>query len=418
MNDDEDFSESESAQNSVSYAISSSGKRYSHQYPDTTLDIHIEVPEVDDFELFGRWASGPEKQKKERVFRYFYNLACCCAFESLAVTEQRVGSKEKWNILCTKFRTVLTGFPLIESNREGCLKFFPDQTWPDGFLEFCSQQHQKVTQTFLRLNPSMKDATPEDQLMWFTGSRVEDRAKECKEVINNRLNPAWLDTLPSGCTQTAFLIALRRTLWHDFCLDAARQSVRARTTVKLKGGEPSLRLSEEFTRDDAIEAAYVSKMAGMSDEWYPDCWVAFICMGRPAGDQKMSPLFNSGLPTKSFSQGLCPHDAVLATGGRDARRNYHRSLQQTTPVRKRKQIDPPSSGSSGSSSVPVETRVRILLQAEVKVLADMKAGGDDSSDLEEDLKATRLRLRAALKNERQALTGEYEEQLDMFSAEI
>ena len=94
----------------MSDAISSSRKRYSHQYPDTTLNIHIDVPEIDDFELFGRWAIGSEKQKKEKVFRYYYNLACCCAFESLAVSENRVGSKEKWNILATKFRTVLTGF--------------------------------------------------------------------------------------------------------------------------------------------------------------------------------------------------------------------------------------------------------------------------------------------------------------------
>ena len=64
------------------------------------------------------------------------------------------------------------------------------RAWPDGFLEYCAQQHQKVTRTFLRLNPSTKKATPEDQLMWFIGSRVEETVKECKEVINNRLNPA------------------------------------------------------------------------------------------------------------------------------------------------------------------------------------------------------------------------------------
>jgi hypothetical protein len=49
------------------------------------LDIHIEVPEMDDFELFGRWAIGSEKQKKEKVFRYFYNLACCCAYYILLI---------------------------------------------------------------------------------------------------------------------------------------------------------------------------------------------------------------------------------------------------------------------------------------------------------------------------------------------
>ena len=114
-------------------------------------------------------------------------------------------------------------------------------------------------------------------------------------------------------------------------------------------------------------------------------------MVRPAGEQRVSPLFNSGLPTKSFSQGLCPHDAVLATGGRDARRNYHRSLNQSTPVRKSKEMDPPSSGSS-ASSVGVETRVQILLQTEVLLLCDLKESGDDSQELEDNIKVTRLKL--------------------------
>ena len=103
--------------------------------------------------------------------------------------------------------------------------------------------------------------------MWFIGFRVEEEAKECKEIINNRLNPAWLEIIPSGCTEAGYLINLRHTLWHNFCLDAARQSVCARTTVKLKGGEPLLKLTEDFTCNDAIEAAYVFMMAGMSNEW-------------------------------------------------------------------------------------------------------------------------------------------------------
>ena len=42
-----------------------------------------------------------------------------------------MGSKEKWNILSTKFRAVLTGFPLKEANRDGCLSILltkPDLT--------------------------------------------------------------------------------------------------------------------------------------------------------------------------------------------------------------------------------------------------------------------------------------------------
>ena len=47
--------------------------------------------------------------------------------------------------------------------------------------------------------------------MSFIGSRVKEKAKECKEIINNRLNPTWLEILPDGCTEVGYLIALRGT---------------------------------------------------------------------------------------------------------------------------------------------------------------------------------------------------------------
>ena len=199
--------------------------------------------ELNDFELFGQWVASARKQRREKVFRLYYNLACCSAWESLAVLEQRVGFMDKWNLLSTKFRDVLSGYPLIEANREGSLKFFPDQTWPEGFLEYCDQQHQRPTNAFLNANPSIRNSGMAEQTVWFTGYRVEEKAKECGDVVNNKLNAAWADSLFSGCSYPVFMIALRKTLWHDFCLDAAKQSVRSRSAVKLKGGEPSLKFS-------------------------------------------------------------------------------------------------------------------------------------------------------------------------------
>ena len=46
--------------------------------------------------------------------------------------------------------------------------------------------------------------------------------------------------------------------------------------MKLKGGEPSLKFSAQYTRDDAVEDAYPVKMVSMSDEWYPDCCRFFV----------------------------------------------------------------------------------------------------------------------------------------------
>ena len=52
---------------------------------------------------------------------------------------------------------------------------------------------------------------------------------------------------------------------------------------------------------------------------------------------------------------------------------------------------------------PKETRLRLLLQAEVKLLSDMKAAGDHSKELEADLKAIKFKLRVALRNKHQGV---------------
>ena len=62
----------------------------------------------------------------------------------------------------------------------------------------------------------------------------------------------------------------------------------------------------------------------------------------------------------------------------------------TTPPRKQESFDTSTSTSSSSQQGavgPKETRLRLLLQAEVKLLSDMKEA------LEEDLMATKSKLR-------------------------
>ena len=108
---------------------------------------------MNDSELIGQWVASTEKQKREKMFRFYYNLTCCCAWESLTVFEQRVGSKEKWNLLSTKFRDVQSGYPLVEANQEG--SFFSNLTWPEGFLKYCDQQHQSPTKpSLMPIHPS------------------------------------------------------------------------------------------------------------------------------------------------------------------------------------------------------------------------------------------------------------------------
>ena len=120
-----------------------------------------------------------------------------------------------------------------------------------------------------------------EQTAWFTGYRIEEKANGCR--VNNKLNAAWTYSLPSGCS---YPVLLSSVVW-------MQPSSLFNPTVKLKGGEPSLIFLAQYTCDDAVEDAYSVKMVSMTNDWYPDCWAAFLCMERPAGDDEVSPVFTA-----------------------------------------------------------------------------------------------------------------------------
>lgn len=92
-------------------------------------------------------------------------------------------------------------------------------------------------------------------------------------------------------------------------------------------------LDERFTRRDAMEQAYLSRMQKMNYEWYPPSWFTFLAMGRPAGLQYLSALFNSGIATKELADGLGPQEAAASLGGRTARKRHYAQLGQSMPDR-------------------------------------------------------------------------------------
>lgn len=362
-------------------------RRYSHLFPDCKVDLRIEVEEIDDYDVFAKWVNQGQSAKIEKVMRMYYNLACCSAYECLKLGEDKLAAKDRWLILATHLREFVTSYHLKASAREGCMRAFPELEFPDAFHQYVQAQHCSPTKAFLKKNPKFLTLDAKRQILLYTGYRVEERCKDCQEAIN-KLNFKWVDELPSRCSRAVLLAALRRSLWHDECLAGARQSVNARSTVITKTGEPSLKFTKDFTQVDAIEEAYLARMAKMSDECYPFFWVAFLVMGKPAGDC-MSPLFNCGLQAKSFS---------VALGGRAARQKHHRSISEkadSTPLSKRARSSSHSSTPSFSKESDL-IRNRQLLQAEVQLLSDM--GEVD------ELRVVQRQLLKALREERASLS--------------
>lgn len=113
----------------------------------------------------------------------------------------------------------------------------------------------------------------------------EEKAKACRDIINNELNAAWTGSTPQLLLFHLSYCPAEDTLAH-ISLDTAQQSVRSRSTVNLMGGELSLKFSAQFSREDVVDAAYCTKMTCISDDRYPDYWVAYLCMERPADETK------------------------------------------------------------------------------------------------------------------------------------
>jgi hypothetical protein len=118
---------------------------------------------------------------------------------------------------------------------------------------------------------------------------------------------------------------VRGILWPEECKLHATRSVTSALQRKKKGGVPSLQLTADYTREMAIQDAIAKKVSVGYDNWYPDYWFTFLTMGKPIGEDRCSPLFNSGMPTKEMPSGLGP-SAALEEGSRDVRKMEHRKV--------------------------------------------------------------------------------------------
>ena len=103
-------------------------------------------------------------------------------------------------------------------------------------------------------------------------------------------------------------------------------------------------------------------------EWFPDCWVTFLMMGRGCEDGKVSQLFTGGIPAKDSAQVLGPNEVITRLGSKSARKAYYTQINSSTPTtasngssmqqrkKKRKIVTPDFSVCSSVSSAEKERK--------------------------------------------------------------
>jgi hypothetical protein len=306
------------------------------------LEMERECTETrTDLEIMSSWAS--DEVKRGDLFDQLLVFACANAFQNLAECESRLDNVKRWSTLRTNLTDFLANYPgSVRDARTRVLRHMPDPTnWPNGFVEHVMAKINKtVTKAETR---GLKNMTAEQIQICVAGKRIEDIAKAAQSMINNRFNPFYSDDLPSGHqNDIAMLRLVRRYQWHHKNLELAENAVRRDLASKKKDGTFRLVIGGGFTKQDAIERAYLRRMETMDYDWYPDCWFTYVAMGRPAGEDAMSALFNSGVTSKILADGLGPQEAAASIGTNAQRKRFHSKLGRAEPT----------SSSSSSSANP------------------------------------------------------------------
>jgi hypothetical protein len=111
---------------------------------------------------------------------------------------------------------------------------------------------------------------------------------------------------PSEYSTLSLLSAIRDYLWPEECLQNARHALTQGLKRINKNGNASIVITENHTKENYIEEGYVKRLQKQSGDWYPDCWFAFLAMGKASGSDNICAFLNSGLPTKNVAVTLCP----------------------------------------------------------------------------------------------------------------
>ena len=121
------------------------------------------------------------------------------------------------------------------------------------------------------------------------------------------------------------LTAIRMKLMHSAAKDKAQNIVRQRVSVANKKAAIAGRPPPKYTpeeRLDLTESVYDEYLESWSlNDFYPDAWWTFLCVGKPSSSRRMLQCLNSGLPLRVLPDDkICPDSNSFWGSSRAVRR--------------------------------------------------------------------------------------------------
>ena len=230
--------------------------------------------------------------KEAVMVRNLWALLCFLTYDSVLTMESKTDKKELWKLANAHFISLYTStMGDMEYFQDNLLAWMPDHTLPgkhllnlqfnivdlllSAFLDVeIDKKRQKPQARFLK-NTFLKGCSNEEILFLHFGNMVLRKAEEVVAEIKNRVNALWLppSRLPSGCSPSGQLTALRERFWMMEALKRARAS-QASFLYRNR--------DEEGTAAEKLRMRHENLEREVDPAWYPEWWLTFVLCGKPA----------------------------------------------------------------------------------------------------------------------------------------
>ena len=167
-----------------------------------------------DFVLFAHYAASNNKVLRERAFKNLYCFVSCLAMEDRSLECPKTNLRNLWMLAYENFGDVIQHYVLKEASKR-TLESFPQQVWPQGFVEFCAVKNMNSAKPvpkkwIQRQKNEIANVQPDTYKHLYAGYKIVAVVKRAKRIINNELNPLYReDKVPSGLNSLHLLYAIR-----------------------------------------------------------------------------------------------------------------------------------------------------------------------------------------------------------------
>ena len=312
----------------------------------TPLETNSEIEEVSQIKLLIQPMLDVEMTStiEGQICRNIKFLYCFLAKDSVT-SGPTTSTVHIYEQIAIAFSDLLKGtFRQKEYWQTNFYDFFPGAKVPLFFEQWVSEWLQSDPPAKFKKLKYVENKTKPQQLALWNGSKIQDAANKYVKLINNKINPLWKTTIPSGHTFASQFFELRMRVWVSV----------ARARVVTNAAAYRRRWAGKGLSASELDERHFRELIRQPDRgWFPDWWLIFVLCARPAfksGHQRQS--LNSGGALARVDGGLFVQADSTDVGGllQDFQRSTSRRGQQAMiAAGMHPSADAPAGGGGGRS---------------------------------------------------------------------